>query len=176
MPAVCRARPAGSPQVQCGTVRALGGGAVGLPAGPVCVDCGQVRVNSAGRRCETCQGCYDKEDATLLFDPVFPATTQPPAPTPAAGVTQDDPPTDFLSRQDKSTPVYPGGAASVPVAEQLTALEAELAALKLGKLSKRAAATAGIDEDAVEAALDDDDDPKAALIALLLAHVEGSFH
>ena len=59
---------------------------------------------------------------------------------------------------------------------ELSALEAELAALKLGKLSKRAAATAGIDEDAVEAALDDDDDPKAALIALLLAHVEGSFH
>ena len=49
------------------------------------------------------------------------------------------------------------------------ALEAELRALKLSVLGKRARATEGIDEGAVDAALDDDDDPKAALIRVMLA-------
>ena len=53
---------------------------------------------------------------------------------------------------------------STSVAAQLEALEAELAALKPSALGKRARATAGISEGAIDAALDDDDDPKAALI------------
>ena len=53
-------------------------------------------------------------------------------------------------------------------AEQLSALEAELRALKLGALLRRARATEGIDEDAVEAA-HDDDDPKSALTRVMLA-------
>ena len=56
------------------------------------------------------------------------------------------------------------------VAEQQL-LGAELRRLTLGALSKRAAVAEGIDEGAVEAALDDDDDPKGALIKLLLANV-----
>ena len=64
------------------------------------------------------------------------------------------------------------GPEPTAVAEQLDALEAELSGLKLGALTKRAAATECVDEGAAEAALDDDDDPKAALIKLLLAHAE----
>eukprot|EP01047_Picozoa_sp_COSAG01_P120848 COSAG01_NODE_49608_length_370_cov_11.937269_1_plen_56_part_01 len=46
------------------------------------------------------------------------------------------------------------------------ALAAELGALKMGALSRRATAV-GVDEDALEAAVDDAD--KAALIALIVA-------
>ena len=53
-------------------------------------------------------------------------------------------------------------------------LEAELRGLKLGALIKRAAVTEGIDEGAVELAVDDDDDPKGALIKVMLAHAEAS--
>ena len=50
-------------------------------------------------------------------------------------------------------------------------LEAELRVLKLGALVKRARDMGGIDEVAVTAA-EDDDDPKAALVSLMLARVE----
>ena len=52
---------------------------------------------------------------------------------------------------------------------QLDVLQAELTVLKLGALSKRAAATEGIAGSAVEAALDEDD-PKAALIRIMMEH------
>ena len=54
---------------------------------------------------------------------------------------------------------------------QLEALRAELAALKPSALSKRARAMEGIDEGAMDVALDaDDEDPKAALIKVMVAH------
>ena len=55
-------------------------------------------------------------------------------------------------------------------AEQLGALETELRALKPSALGRRARNTEGIDEGAMDAALDDDDDPKDALIRVMLAH------
>ena len=72
--------------------------------------------------------------------------------------------------------VAPSGSGSGSGSERLSAaesarlasVESELAGLKLGELRKRANA-AGVDPAALERQIDDADDPKAAVVQLILA-------
>jgi len=92
-----------------------------------------------------------------------------PKPAPAAVAKQSEPeqkPKKSALAKDSKPKKHKVDTA----AEQLGALETELRALKPSALGRRARDTEGIAEGAIDAALDDDNDSKAALIRVMLAH------